>query len=125
MQIIEERRHPARYESGIWSNAERRYDATKRECRGVLKAMKKFRNYIYGVRFLLEVDAQVLVHQINGSASDIPGALVMRWLTWIRLFDFDIKYILGPKHTVVDGLSRKPEGPSDIQDMEEEEDVNE
>ena len=32
---------PARYESGIWSQAERKYDATKRECRGVLKILKK------------------------------------------------------------------------------------
>ncbi len=32
---------PARYESGVWSQAERKYDAIKRECRGVLKILKK------------------------------------------------------------------------------------
>ena len=34
-------------------------------------------NQVYGVRLLLEVDAQVLVHhqtKANGAATDIPGA---------------------------------------------------
>ena len=35
------RRHPSRYESGLWNGAEQNYDATKRECRGVLKALQK------------------------------------------------------------------------------------
>jgi hypothetical protein len=32
---------PARYKSGIWSQVERKYNAIKRECRGVLKILKK------------------------------------------------------------------------------------
>ena len=34
---------PARFESGIWSSAELKYDAVKLKCRGLLKALKKFR----------------------------------------------------------------------------------
>jgi hypothetical protein len=34
--------HPARFESGIWSDTEKKYDAMKLECRGLLKAPKKF-----------------------------------------------------------------------------------
>jgi hypothetical protein len=37
------KRHPSRYESGLWNQAERNYDATKRECRVVLKALRKVR----------------------------------------------------------------------------------
>jgi hypothetical protein len=68
------RRHPARYESGLWSKAEKRYDAGKRECRRLLKMLKKVRYYLYGVRFVIETDAKTLVAQLNKSASDIPGA---------------------------------------------------
>jgi hypothetical protein len=32
---------PIRYKSGIWSQAERKYNATKREYKGVLKILKK------------------------------------------------------------------------------------
>jgi RNase H-like domain found in reverse transcriptase len=39
----EGKRHPSRYESGLWNSAEQNYDATKRECRGVLKGLKKVR----------------------------------------------------------------------------------
>jgi hypothetical protein len=34
-------RQVARYKSGLWNKAERRYNATKRECRGVLKAFRR------------------------------------------------------------------------------------
>lgn len=44
MQMVLKKKHSARYESGMWNPAEQRYDATKRECRGVLKALKKFRH---------------------------------------------------------------------------------
>ncbi len=43
MQLVKGKKHPSRYESEIWSDAEKRYDATKRECEGVLKALKKVR----------------------------------------------------------------------------------
>ncbi len=43
MQLIQGKRHSSRYKSGIWSCAEKKYDATKRECRSILKALKKVR----------------------------------------------------------------------------------
>ena len=76
MQLVKGKRHPSRYESGIWSSAEKKYDATKRECRGVLKALKKVRYWLYGVRFVLKTDARVLVAQLNQSDTDLLGALV-------------------------------------------------
>jgi len=55
------KRHPSRYESGLWTKAEASYDATKRECRAVLKALRKVRYWLYGIHFVLETDANVLV----------------------------------------------------------------
>lgn len=78
MQEINNKRHPSRYESGTWSPAKQKYDATKRECRGVLKAFKKFQHYLYGVHFVLETDASVLVAQLNRFEVDLPGALITR-----------------------------------------------
>ena len=118
------KRHPSRYESGIWNHAEREYDATKRECRGVLKMLKKVRFYLYGIHFTLETDANVLVAQLNGAASDIPGALVMRWIAWIRLFDFEVKHVPRTKHTAADGLSRRARTASDDHDDEIEDDID-
>lgn len=119
----QKRRHPARYESGLWSASEMNYDAGKKECKALLKGLKKFRQYLYGVHFIVEVDAKILVAQLNRSASDLPGALVTRWIAWIRLFDFEVRHVPGKKNAVADGLSRKPPGPSDILEEDEEEDI--
>ena len=54
---------------------------------------------------MLEMDVNVLVAQLNWSATDLPGSLVMRWIAYIRLFDFEVQHVPGKKHTAVDGLS--------------------
>ena len=124
MQIVEDRRCPSRYESGLWNQAERKYDATKRECRAVLKAFKKFRSWLYGIHFTLETDANVLAAQLNRSGTDLPNALLTRWLAWIRLFDFEVRHVPGTKHTAADGLSRRPRTASDDIDEIYEEDID-
>jgi hypothetical protein len=122
---LETRRvRPARYESGVWSQAERNYDATKRECRGVLKILKKLQVWIIGCHFILETDANVLVAQLNRAATDHPGALITRWLAWIRLFDFEVRHIPGKQHTAADALSRRPRHPEDTDSDEEKEDID-
>jgi hypothetical protein len=110
----------ARYESGLWSLVEQNYDATKRECRGVLKCLHKLRFWLYGVHFILETDANVLVAQLNRAATDLPGSLVTRWLAWIRLFDFEVKHIKGTKHTAADALSRRPPASDDTSEDAED-----
>lgn len=90
MQLVQRKRHPSRYESEIWSNAEKKYDITKQKCRGVLKALKKVRYWLSGVRFIFKTDASVLVAQLNRSATDLPGALFTRWIAWIQLLDFEV-----------------------------------
>src|SRR3981189_2513625 len=118
------KQHPSRYESGLWNQAERNYDATKRECRAVLKALRKVRYWLYGVQFVLETDANVLVAQLNRSATDLPGALVTRWIAYIRLFDFVVRHVPGSKHTAADGLSRRPRTESDDIDEANEVDID-
>ena len=126
MQVDPEtrKRSVARYESGMWNSAEAGYDAGKRECRGLLKMLKKVRYWLYGVRFVVELDANTLVAQLNRTATDLPGALVTRWLAWIRLFDFEVRHVAGKKHTAADGLSRKPVTQTDLEDQEREEEID-
>ena len=119
------RRHPARYESGLWIKVESQYDAGKRECRALLKALKKFKSWLYGVTFMVEIDVMTLAAQLNRSATDLPGALVTQWLAWIRLFDFEVRHIPGAKNVVADALSRRPATESDLEEAVREEDIDE
>ena len=104
-EVDTKKRHPTQYESGMWASSEKKYDSGKLEYRGLLKALKKFRHYLYGVRFLVENDARTLVHQLNQPASDLLRSVVIRWLIWIRIFTFNIKHVAGRKHRGPDGLS--------------------
>jgi len=113
---------PARFESGIWSDAERKYDAVKLECRGLLKALKKFRFWLFGRHFFVETDAQTLVWLLNQPPNDLPNAMMTRWLTYIRLFDFDVKHVSGNKNGAADALSRRGKAPEDTDEPEDEAD---
>ena len=99
--------HPARFESGIWSDAERKYDALKLECRGLLKSLKKLRFWLFGRYFTVLTDSQTLVWLLNQPPNDLPNAMMTRWLAYIRLFDFDTKHVQGTKNGAADALSRR------------------
>jgi len=83
-----------------------------------LKALKKLRIYLYGFRFLMEIDTKTLVHQLNQPASDLPGSVVNRWLAWIRMFSFEIKQVAGKMYGGPDGLSRSRRSVEDSNEDE-------
>jgi hypothetical protein len=117
-------RHPYCNESALRIKAQKKYDAGKRERCGLMKELKKFLNYVYGVRFLLETDANTLVHQLNLSANDLPGAQVSCWVTWIRRSDFDVNHVPGTLNEGPDGLPRRPLGEEEPE-HEDEDDLEE
>jgi len=82
------------------------------------------RNYVHGVRFIVETDAHKLQHQLNLPANGLPGALLTSWMVWIRLFNFDGKHVPGRVNEGSDGLSWQPRGEEEPE-PEEEDDVKE
>jgi hypothetical protein len=62
-----------------------------------------------------------LVDQLNRTASDLPGALVTRWLALLNMWEFEIRYVAGKKNVVADALSRRLEAlgwtpPEELED---------
>jgi hypothetical protein len=66
----------------------------------------------------------MLVAQLNRAATNHPNALITRWLAWIRLFDFEVRYVPRKQYTVADALSRRLRYPKDTGSSEEEEDID-
>jgi hypothetical protein len=62
------------------------------------------------------------VAQLNRSTIDLLSALVTRWIAYIRLFDFKVRYFPRNKHIVADGLSQRPR--TDSNDIDEEHEVD-
>ena len=48
-----------------------------------------------------------MIAQFNRSVTDFFKVLIIRWLTWVRLFNFNVRYIFDKKHTAANELSRK------------------
>ena len=107
MQKYKNKKHLNRYESDLWTNVERKYDSKKRKCRKLLKALKKIRFWLYEVHFVVKINVNIFVTQLNQSIVDLSKVFVTRWLTWIRLFDFDVRHVSDKKHEIVDELSRR------------------
>ena len=56
------------------------------------------------MQFTIEIDVNILIVQFNRFAADLSETLIIRWLTWIRLFNFNVQYVLNKKYTAADEL---------------------
>ncbi len=110
------KRRVSRFESRVQNYTKQYYNAIKREYRGVLKCLQKLQFQLYSVYFILEINVNTLVVQLNRVATDLLGVLVTRQLAWIRLFDFEVQHIKGIKHIAADRLSRRPQQEDDSED---------
>ena len=72
--------HVSRYDSELWLDVKFSYNAEKKECQELLKALKKIQTYLYEVFFVIELNIQTLVTQLNRNAADVLRTLINRWL---------------------------------------------
>ncbi len=112
------------YESELWNEQETRYNAEKWECRDLKKILKKIYYWLYDTKFVIEINVNTLMTQLNQSASDLSEALMTWWLAWIRLFDFDVYHILDCKHSTLNELSCRLRESSDNEDEIHKKDIN-
>ena len=73
-----DKRHFFQYKSELWIESKSRYNAIKRECRDLLKALKKIRFWLYKMRFIIEIDANILMTQLNRSVANFSKILITR-----------------------------------------------
>lgn len=109
----EGKKHLCRCESGIWRGPELLYDAVRQEITGLARALKKLRFWLWGHTFVIEGDSLTMLHIINKPPVDLPNAAITRHVAYIRLFDFTVRHISGPKNVVADALSRRGQALED------------
>ena len=59
------------------------------------------------MRFIIEINANILMTQFNRFAANLLKILIIRWLTWIKFFDFDVKHVFDKKHTIANDFFRR------------------
>ena len=92
------------YFSRVLNKAERNYCVTRRELLAIVEAIKAFRHYLLGQKFLIRTDHVSLRWLL--SFRDLEGQLA-RWLERLQQFEFEIVFRKGQFHGNADGLSRR------------------
>ena len=97
------------YASRVMSKTETNDSTTKREALAVVQAVKWFKPYIWGVKFVLRTEHSSLQWLFKQKE---PDGMTFRMLHQLQEFDFNVVHRAGAKHGNADGLSRMlEEGP--------------
>jgi len=87
----------------ILNKAEQNYNTTEKELLAIVWAVKHFRSYVYGTKFLIITDHKPLIWLF--SVND-PGSRLIRWRLKLKEYDYEIIYRAG--NTNADALSWNP-----------------
>lgn len=94
---------PVAYASRTLSDTETRYSTIERELLAILWAVKHFRPYLYGRKFLIYTDHRPLAWLYSLKE---PNSKLTRWRLRLQEYDFQIIYKNGKQNTNADALSR-------------------
>ena len=79
------------------------YATVEKECLAVVFAVQKFKNYLYGRKFILQTDHQPLIVMNHGK---VANDRIMRWSMLLQPYNMRLEYIKGSSNVVADYLSR-------------------
>ena len=96
--------HVVCYESWKLNEHEKNYLTHDLELRVMIHALKMWRHYLLGMRFVLMSDHIGLRYLFDQSNMNVRKD---RWLSMINEFDFEIRYIKGKENRVTYALSRR------------------
>ncbi|GFU09452.1 retrovirus-related Pol polyprotein from transposon 297, partial [Trichonephila clavipes] len=95
--------HPILYLSKKFSEVEKRFCTTEKECTSIVFAIKRLHYYLDGNSFLVMTDHNPLVW-LNRNVSSNPR--LMRWALALQPYNFRIVHRSGKSHKNADSLSR-------------------
>ena len=117
--------HPVAFCSRSLTKAERNYAHIEKEGLSLVFAIKKFHQYLYGLKFELVTDHKPLLGLFSETKA-LPSRAaerIMRWALLLAGYDYKLIYRPGNLHANADGLSRLPldrekgEGSSQIRSI--------
>lgn len=103
LQFIDGKERVIEYMSQRFSDTQKNYSVTERECLAVVLAIEKWRSYIEGAKFTVVTDHASLQWLYN--LKDPSGRLA-RWALRLLPYEFEIIHRKGSNHLLPDALSR-------------------
>eukprot|EP00253_Pinus_taeda_P027708 PITA_27708 len=102
--VLMQERKVIAYEYRKLKEHEQKYSAYDLELTVVVHALKMWRHYLLGKKFLLMTDHHSLTIYFNQPTLNARQA---RWVDFLSGFDFEIKHLKGKENRVADALSQK------------------
>lgn len=103
---------PVAYTSRSLNKAELNYPTIEKELLAIVWAVKHFRPYLYGKKFIILTDHKPLIYLFNMKD---PSSRLMKFRIALEEYDFDVHYVKGTDNAAADALSRITS--SDLKDM--------
>lgn len=103
LQYVDNLHFPVAYASRKLLERERNYSTVERECLGIIFGVNRFKLYLIGVEFLLEVDHKPLIYLKKFKGNN---QRLLRWALSLQEFRFRLVHIAGPSNVGADFLSR-------------------
>lgn len=97
--------HPVYYLSHKTTEAEKKWCSYELEILAIIKAIKKFRVYLSGIKFKIITDCQAFQRTL--SKENLPPK-VARWALMLEEFDYEIEHRSGERMKHINALSRFP-----------------
>lgn len=94
---------PVAYASRVLKPAETRYETIEQECLAIVWAVKIFRTYLLGRKFLIETDHRPLQYMNNLT---IKNSRLTKFRLQLQEYDFEVMHIPGKSNSIPDALSR-------------------
>ena len=113
---------PIAYGSKTLTETQKNYSQIEREALSIIYGVTKFRQFLYGRKFVLVTDHEPLI-TIFSPEKNIPSMTaqrLQRWAVTLMGFQYDIRYKKTSRHGNADALSRLPVGPDNQFDALEE-----
>jgi len=92
-----------KFVSRALSGSEIHYGATKRELFAIVFAIEKLKEYLWGVKFVVETDHNALTYMFTQKK---VNSTIANWLETILEYDFTVVHCPGIQHVLPDALSR-------------------
>ena len=104
------REAPVAYYSRTLSSAERNYAQIDKEALAIISGIKKFHNFLFGMKFEIQTDHKPLLGLFNPSRStpEIISPRMLRWSLLLGAYDYTLVHRPGAKISHADALSRSP-----------------
>ena len=104
------REAPIAYYSRTLSSAERNYAQIDKEALAIIAVVKKFNNFLLGLKFEIQTDHKPLLGLFSPTrpTPEIISPRMLRWSLLLSAYDYSLVHRPGMKITHADALSRSP-----------------